>query len=86
LENDIFKMILDSYVMKSAKNQKIENRQEFENHIVNPQTVRGAFGTTEKFGYKSVNRNLQTFKSVLIGIESANNLSNINKESSRSIG
>ena len=85
LANDIFKKILDAYVIKCAKNQKIENSDNFENHIVNPQTVRGAFGTSEKFGYKGVSRNLQTFKSVLKGIESAHSLSTMNTEPSRSI-
>jgi len=85
LANDIFKKILDAYVIKCAKNQKIGNSDNFENHIVNPQTVRGAFGTSEKFGYKGVSRNLQTFKSVLKGIESAHSLSTMNTEPSRSI-
>lgn len=85
LANSIFVNILDAYARKSARNRKIENIENFENHIVNPQTVRGAFGTEEKFGYKGVNRNLETFKSTIKGLESANKLIVENKEQVRSM-
>lgn len=85
LETEIFNRILDAYTKKSARNKNIEGKEDFENHIVNPQTVRGAFGTTEKFGYKNVNRNLEAFKSVIKGLESANKLSLEGKEATRSM-
>lgn len=75
LETDIFNRILDAYTKKSVQNKNTFGKEDFENHIVNPQTVRGAFGTTEKFGYKNVNRNLEAFKAVIKGLESANKLS-----------
>ena len=81
---DIFTKILEAYTRKSAKNRKIENKEDFENHIINPQTVRGAFGTTEKTGYTGVEKNLHAFKSVIKGLESANKLL-IEKEPTRSI-
>ncbi len=85
LETEIFNRILDAYTKKSARNRNTEGKEDFENHIVNPQTVRGAFGTTEKFGYKNVNRNLEAFKSVIKGLESANKLSLEGKEVTRSM-
>lgn len=85
LASEIFSVILNAYTTKSAKSRKIENKESFENHIVNPQTVRGAFGTVEKFGYKGVNRNLKAFRAVVKGLESAQKLYVPEKESIRSM-
>lgn len=85
LETEIFNRILDAYTKKSAQNKNIHGKEDFENHIINPQTVRGTFGTAEKFGYKNVNRNLEVFKSVIKGLESANKLSLEGKEVARSV-
>ena len=82
---DIFTKILDAYTRKSSKTKNINRKDDFENHIINRETVRGAFGTSEKFGYKDVNKNLETFKSVIKGLESANKLIIENKEPARSI-
>lgn len=83
LATEIFKNILEAYTRKSSQIRNIEKKEEFENHIVNEQTVRGTFGTVDKFGYKGVGNNLEVFKSVIKGLESANKL--LKQESVKSI-
>lgn len=81
----IFNQLLDAYIKKSTNNKKVIDKESFESHIITPQTVRGAFGTPDKFGYEGIDRSVDIFKSVIKGVEEANKLSNDNKEAVRSI-
>jgi len=85
IETNIFFQILEAYTKKASQSKVIENKDSFENHIINSQTVRGAFGTTEKFGYEGVDRNLQVFKTVIKGLEISNSLTKENDKRKRSI-
>lgn len=85
LEADIFSQILDAYIKKSVINKQVENKELFESHIITAQTVRGAFGTTEKAGYSGVEKNLQKFNISIKGVEEVNRLNNNLQEAKRSI-
>ena len=65
LASEIFRRILGEYTRKVSIELNNDKEQEFRNHIITPQTVRGAFGTTDKFGYENIKENINDFESVM---------------------
>ena len=76
LESKIFKLLIEAYAKRFGKEKNLNGKEKFKENIVNSQTVRGTFGTANKFGYKDVDRNIITYELVMSGLESAYTLSN----------